>query len=151
MTMAERFWERLDLAELDHDQWESLCDRCGICCLHKLQDVDTDEIHQTNVACRLLNLRSCRCGDYANRRAHVPECLSLTAETVRLHPWLPSTCAYRRLAEGKPLPAWHPLISGDPNGAQGAGVAVRGRVVSEDCVREPTDHLVEPWWDGDRG
>jgi uncharacterized cysteine cluster protein YcgN (CxxCxxCC family) len=117
-------------------QWEALCDGCGRCCLHKLEDADTGDIHTTAVACRLLDHHSCRCGDYPNRQQQVPGCAVLTPEDVGSLRWLPPTCAYRLLDEGKPLPDWHPLVSGDAESVHRAGISVRGRVVAEEAVHE---------------
>lgn len=141
--LRDRFWE-LDLAELNRSEWESLCDGCGRCCLHKLEDEDTGEIVETNVACRLLDPKTARCTDYRNRKALVPDCLRLTLALVCDVPWLPDTCAYRLRAEDKPLPEWHPLISGDPDGAAKAGVSAAGRVISEDKAG-PLEHHVVEW------
>jgi Uncharacterized conserved protein len=129
---------------MSRQEWESLCDGCGKCCLHKLEDEDTGTIHHTNVACRLLNLGTCRCKDYDNRRTHVPDCVQLTPEVVGGLAWLPSTCAYRLLAENKPLEWWHPLVSGDPDTVHEAGASVRGRVVSENRAG-PLDHHIVGW------
>lgn len=132
-TLREsRFWERKSLAQMNDAEWESLCDGCGKCCLYKLQDIDTDEIVFTNVACRLLDGRTCRCGDYANRFEKVEDCIQLEREQIGDLAWLPSTCAYRLLDEGKPLPDWHPLLTGDPDSVHRAGISVRGRIVTED-------------------
>ena len=111
-ALRERFWER-PLAELSRPEWEALCDGCGRCCLHKMEDEDTGRIEETNVACRLLDCASATCRDYPNRKSFVPDCLRLTLKIVDSVPWLPSTCAYRRRAEGRPLPDWHYLLSGD--------------------------------------
>lgn len=139
------FWERKSLAEMTRAEWESLCDGCGRCCLLKLQDEETEEIAFTNVACRLLDLGSCRCGDYANRNRQVPDCVILTPENLEDLIWMPSTCAYRLLREGRPLYWWHPLVSGDPATVEAAGVSVRGRVVSERVVPNEAleDHVVD--------
>lgn len=129
------FWEVRSLEQLDEDQWEQLCDGCGRCCLNKLEDDDTGEIHLTRLACRLLDLGSCRCSDYANRKQRVPECVKIDAEAVRTVRWLPPTCAYRLVAEGKPLAWWHPLVSGTPQSVHDAGISVRGTVRSEKGVK----------------
>ncbi len=136
------FWQTKTLAQMTHAEWESLCDGCGKCCLHKLQDEDTDEIVFTRVACRLLDRATARCGDYARRRIHVPDCVRLTAKSAATFGWLPRTCAYRLLAEGKPLPDWHHLVCGDPEAVHRAGISVRGRTVSEDEVVDFEDHVV---------
>jgi len=138
------FWQAKPLADLDRDEWESLCDGCGRCCLHKLEDWDTGEIHYTNVACRMLDLGKCTCKDYPNRRRHIPDCVALSAAEVERLRWLPPTCAYRLLVEGQPLPWWHPLISGDPDSVHRAGVSVRGRAVSETRAG-PLDHHIVTW------
>jgi len=123
-------------------EWESLCDECGKCCLSKLEDEDTGEIYFTSVGCRLFNAKTCRCRDYENRFAQVPDCVGLTPENVRTIAWLPSTCAYRLVAEGRDLFPWHPLISGDKNSVHKAGVSARGRVtVSEADMQEPEDYF----------
>ena len=133
-TMPEKqpsFWETTPLAEMTHSQWEALCDGCGRCCLHKLEDEETGEVFYTDVACRLLDIQNCRCMDYNQRTRQVPTCLALTPAKVAVWQWLPETCAYRRLAEGKGLEDWHPLISGDPQSVHRAGKSIRGRVVCE--------------------
>ncbi|SLN21409.1 YcgN family cysteine cluster protein [Oceanibacterium hippocampi] len=143
MDGEEPFWRRKGLRELDAQEWESLCDGCGKCCLHKLEDVDSGEIAFTNVACRLLDLGSCRCSNYPERRRLVPDCLVLTPDMFDDLSWLPGTCAYRLIAEGKDLAWWHPLVSGDPETVHQAGISVRGRVVSERRVRDLEDHIVD--------
>ncbi len=141
--MAEEpFWRRKTLAEMTRSEWESLCDGCAKCCLDKLEDEDTGEIRYTEVACRLLDLGTCRCTDYANRKRFVPDCVILTARTVDRLAWLPSTCAYRLLSEGKDLEWWHPLVSGDPETVHRAGVSVRGRAVPEAVAGDLEDHVV---------
>jgi uncharacterized cysteine cluster protein YcgN (CxxCxxCC family) len=125
-------------------EWEALCDGCGKCCLHKLEDEDTGEVHYTNVACRLLNLGTCRCSDYPNRKTHVPDCVKLSAHEVLKLRWLPSTCAYRLLSEGKTLPWWHPLVSGDPESVHRAGISLRGRAVAENRAG-PLDRHIVTW------
>jgi uncharacterized cysteine cluster protein YcgN (CxxCxxCC family) len=136
------FWEK-PLESLNREEWESLCDGCGKCCLHKLEDADTGEVHPTNVACKLLDTHSARCTHYRGRRAFVPDCIRLTAANVERFGWLPATCAYRLRAEGKPLYDWHPLISGDPESVHRAGMSVRGWTVSEGEVRDLELHLVD--------
>jgi uncharacterized cysteine cluster protein YcgN (CxxCxxCC family) len=138
------FWETKTLAEMTRAEWESLCDGCGRCCLHKLRDDDTGALWWTNVACRLLDGETCQCGNYANRRRLVPDCVRLTPENLGGIDWLPPSCAYRRLAEGRELAWWHPLVSGDRQTVHRAGISVRGRVVDE---REagPLEHHLAEW------
>lgn len=140
--MRARFWE-LPLTALSRQEWEALCDGCGKCCLHKLEDADTGEVMATNVACRLLDRHSGRCSSYRTRRAFVPDCLRLSAGNVEQLSWLPSTCAYRLRAEGEALPAWHPLLTGDPDSVHAAGASVRGWTVSEDEAGDLEHHLVD--------
>lgn len=141
--LRNRFWE-LPLAELSQQEWEALCDGCGRCCLHKVEDEDTGEVAETNVACTLLDTRTARCRDYANRKSFVPDCLRLTLKIVDTVEWLPSTCAYRRRAANQPLPGWHYLLTGDRAAVARAGVSVIGRVVSED-VAGPLEHHIVEW------
>lgn len=140
--LTRPFWQEKSLRQMDRAEWESLCDGCGKCCVHKLEDEDTGELVPTNVACRLLDRRTGRCKDYRNRRAYVPECVRLTPEKVLDLDWLPSTCAYLLLAEGKDLPDWHPLVSGDPETVHTAGQSVRGWTVSEDEVGDDLENFV---------
>jgi uncharacterized cysteine cluster protein YcgN (CxxCxxCC family) len=141
-TMAERFWQTKSLADMSQAEWESLCDGCGRCCLHKLQDADSGELFYTNVACRLLDLNSARCTRYALRTRLMPDCIQLQPAQLEQFTWLPGTCAYRLLAEGKELPDWHPLVSGDPLSVQRAGVSIRGWAVSEQQVHDLEDHVI---------
>ncbi len=134
--MRERFWERYPLGELDVQEWEALCDGCGRCCLIKLEDEDTGELHFTDVVCRYLDTQTCRCTAYAERLQRVPDCLQVSEEIARRYEWLPSTCAYRRLARGEPLPGWHPLLTGTRTTVVDAGVSVRNKVISEALVPE---------------
>ena len=140
------FWKAKPLDRMTRAEWESLCDGCGRCCLHKLRDEDTGRLAFTNVACRLLNIPSCRCADYGNRRAWVPDCVRLTPGRLSKIDWLPPTCAYRLLAEGKELMWWHPLVSGDPETVHRAGVSVRGKAVRERDAGPFEDHVVR--WPG---
>lgn len=136
-----RDWWTKPLAEMNRREWEALCDGCGRCCLHKIEDSDTGRIYYTRVACRLLDLERCRCTNYPQRAALVDDCVRLTPETIGDARWLPKTCAYRRLAEGRPLAWWHPLVSGDPETVRRAGISVSGRVLSESHV--PPDGIEE--------
>jgi hypothetical protein len=142
----DRFWETVPLSRMTPDEWEALCDGCGKCCLNKLEDEDTGEVAFTNVACRLLDGESCRCGNYAIRKVLVPECVVLTPKTLPdVAYWLPRTCAYRLLHQGDPLFDWHPLISGDPESVHAAGISVRGWTVPEFEVDENDweDHIID--------
>jgi uncharacterized cysteine cluster protein YcgN (CxxCxxCC family) len=141
--VSQRFWEKKTLDEMISSEWESLCDGCGKCCLHKLEDEDTGEVVVCNVACRLLDLETCQCQDYSNRKRLVPDCLVLTQDKIKEFHWLPVTCAYRLLADGKALPAWHPLISGSLASVHEAGISVRGRVISEDEADDLHMHITD--------
>jgi len=147
--LRDRFWE-LPIGALDRAEWEALCDGCGRCCLHKLEDEDTGEVIETNVACRLLDHTNARCSDYKHRKAFVPDCLRLTPRLVEQISWLPPTCAYRLRADGKPLPPWHYLLTGSRESMVLAGVCVAGRVVSEDDAG-PLEHHVVEWPKGASG
>jgi uncharacterized cysteine cluster protein YcgN (CxxCxxCC family) len=136
------FWREKTLKQMSPTEWESLCDGCGKCCLHKIREA-TGELKLTTVACRLLDTQSCRCANYARRKTLVPDCVVLTAQSVRKITWLPDTCAYRLLAEGKDLPEWHPLVSGDPATVHTSGVSVRERVISERDAGPLHEHVVD--------
>lgn len=131
-----RYWEDKTLDEMNDEEWEALCDGCARCCMHKLQDQDSGEIRYTDVACHLLVIDTCRCGDYQNRTRRVPGCVSMAPDRTAPVKWLPTSCAYRRLAEGLPLAPWHPLISGNPDSVHEAGISMRGRSISERHVHE---------------
>lgn len=134
--MDKPFWECIPLHEMTLRQWESLCDGCGKCCLNKLEDEDSGEIVYTSVACRYLDPESCQCSDYANRKSNVPECITLKPDNLSDLQYLPETCAYRILYEGKKLASWHPLVSGDSQSVHSAHMSVRDRTVSEEGVAD---------------
>ena len=146
--MATRpFWEAKTLAQMTVREWESLCDGCGLCCLVRFEDEETGEVIPTRVHCRLLDADACRCTDYANRKTHVPDCIKLTPWNIDALAWMPVSCAYRRLHEGRGLPSWHPLLTGDPESVHAAGVSVRGQTVSEASLGDPEDALDFAAWD----
>ena len=144
MAADEPFWKTKSLAEMTRQEWESLCDGCGRCCLNKLEDEDTGEFVYTRAACKLLDLGTCRCTDYANRSKKVPDCVTLTPENVATLGWLPATCAYRLLDENRPLPWWHPLVSGRPDTVDEAGISLKGLAYSEEGIS--VDDLVDHLW-----
>lgn len=146
--MASRpFWETKSLKEMTPREWESLCDGCGLCCLIRFEDEDTGEIIPTRVHCRLFDSDSCACSNYAQRKRHVPDCIKLTPQNVDTLKWMPLSCAYRRVNEGRGLADWHPLISGDPESVHRAGVSIRGETVSEDSLADPDDAIQYAAWD----
>jgi uncharacterized cysteine cluster protein YcgN (CxxCxxCC family) len=137
---AAPFWKTKSLEEMTVVEWESLCDGCARCCLVKLEDEDTGEIHFTDVGCALLDAKTCRCRDYRRRSRRIPDCVRLTPAIVRKLSWLPVTCAYRLVAQGKDLPDWHPLVSGSPESVHEASVSVRNRVYAAE------DDLADGLW-----
>jgi uncharacterized cysteine cluster protein YcgN (CxxCxxCC family) len=138
-----RFWETKTLAEMTTEQWESLCDGCGQCCLHKLEDEDTGELAFTSVCCDLIDLDTCRCTRYSERCSLVPECLDLKQHDFAEYNWLPATCAYRLLTDGKPLPEWHPLITGNPDSVKQAGASISSYATKESQVDDLEDYIIE--------
>lgn len=144
MRRVADWWLDKPLAEMSKSEWESLCDGCAKCCLHKLEDADSGEVFYTKVRCRYLDEQRCRCTDYPNRSVIVPNCVQLRADNLAALDWLPSTCAYRLLAHQQPLPDWHPLVSGDPDSVHQSGVSIRGRAISDEYVHPDgyDEHIV---------
>jgi len=138
------FWATKSLDQMTRDEWESLCDGCARCCLHKLEDEDTGDVFYTDVACRLLDMGNCQCTRYSERKRLVPDCVVMSPDSVRDLGWLPSTCAYRLLGEGKELMWWHPLVSGSDDTVHEAGISVRGRAQSERDAG-PLEHCLVTW------
>jgi hypothetical protein len=136
------FWKTKSLAEMTAEEWESLCDGCGRCCLIKLEDEDTGELAYTRVACELLDIGACRCTDYGNRHERVPGCVRLTVSAVDELGWLPDTCAYRLVANGEGLAWWHPLVSNDPSTIHEAGISIRDFAISEKRVKKIEKYIV---------
>lgn len=144
--LRRKYWETVPLNKMTPQEWEALCDGCGKCCLNKLEDEDTGEVALTRVACRLLDDQTCHCSQYDIRKQLVPECIVMTPANLHKHAyWMPETCAYRLLWQGKPLYDWHPLISGDPESVHAAGVTMRGRTVPEFEVtlEDWEDYIIE--------
>jgi len=145
-NLRPKFWETVPLSKMTPEEWEALCDGCGKCCLNKLEYEDTGEVAYTRVACRLFDDGTCRCSNYENRKSIVPECVFLSPKTLpKIAYWMPATCAYKLLFQKKPLPDWHPLLTGDPNSTHKAGMSMRGLTVSEAVVPEDEweDYLIE--------
>lgn len=141
--MDTHFWKNKSLSEMSQEEWEALCDGCARCCLHRLEDEDTQDIYFTNVHCRLLDTQNGRCTDYPNRSKRVPDCVTITLKALEDPYWLPKSCAYRLLAEGKPLLDWHPLVSGDPNSVITAGQRVCEHTICEDEADDLQNHLID--------
>ncbi len=142
--MTDPFWKTKTLAEMTEPEWESLCDGCGRCCLNKLEDEDTGEFLYTRAACKLLDIGTCQCTDYVNRSKKVPDCVTLTAKNVSELGWLPQSCAYRRLDEGRGLAWWHPLVSGTPETVRQAGISVENEAYTEEGIS--IEELVHHIW-----
>lgn len=140
------YWHAKSLQELTPYEWESLCDGCGKCCLHKLEDEDNGDVYYTRVACQYLDHQTCQCTDYSKRQQQVPDCVVLTPQALDAIDWLPDTCAYRLRAAGMPLFDWHPLISGDPASVHKAGMSVSGKVIAErDVAEEDYEDYIIRW------
>jgi uncharacterized cysteine cluster protein YcgN (CxxCxxCC family) len=138
---GEPFWRKKTLSQMTRAEWESLCDGCGLCCLVRFEEEDSGDVVPTRVHCKLFDAGACVCTDYANRKRHVPDCVKLTPGNIADLPWMPKSCAYRRLHEGRDLAWWHPLVSGDPESVHAAGVSVRGQTISETALADPEDAL----------
>jgi len=150
---SKPFWQTKTLSEMTPAEWESLCDGCGLCCLIRFEDEDTGEVIPTRVHCQLFDPKACRCSDYENRWKTVPDCIKLTPGNIEALEWMPLSCAYRRLHEGRGLAAWHPLVSGDPESVHRAGVSIRGQTISETVLAKAEDALdfEAPEWVAERG
>jgi uncharacterized cysteine cluster protein YcgN (CxxCxxCC family) len=144
---ARPFWRTKTLEQMTAAEWESLCDGCGLCCLVRFEDEDSGEVVPTRVHCKLFDPERCTCTDYVNRNQHVPDCIKLTPGNIEALGWMPLSCAYRRIHEGRDLAAWHPLVSGDPESVHRAGVSVRGQTISEEVLADPEDALEFAAWD----
>ena len=147
MTFVEpQFWTHKSLADMDPDEWEALCDGCARCCMIKLEEESSSQVHYTALVCDLLDQEACRCTRYPDRHELVPDCVVLDARTAEAFKWLPVTCAYRTLAEGRPLAWWHPLVSGNPQTVHEAGISVRGKVISASDVHEEDHETMIVTW-----
>lgn len=146
--MASRpFWETKSLEQMTVPEWESLCDGCGLCCLIRFEDEDTGEIFPTRVHCRLFDSQACACTNYPERKRYVPDCIKLTPHNIETLQWMPLSCAYRRIHEGRGLADWHPLVSGNPESVHEAGVSIRGETFSEEDLADPEDAVQYAAWD----
>lgn len=145
MTNTDKFWETIPFEQLNEQQWESICDGCAQCCAHKLQCDETEEIFYTNIVCQHLDSQKCQCGVYGDRHTYVPDCIKITPENASQLTWIPETCGYKRLANGLPLPDWHPLITGDPLSTHKAHMTVHTKVISEKDIDmdDLEDYLVD--------
>ncbi len=143
--MPSNFWEHKALNEMTREEWEQLCDGCAKCCLHKLENEDTGTVYGTNVVCRYLDTEQCQCTEYLQRSILVPECVTLSMDNLEQVYYMPSSCAYRLLADGKKLHDWHPLISGSRQSVHDSGNSVKGKVVSELDVDDLMHHLTGEW------
>ena len=144
--LRPNFWQEYTIQELNHEEWEALCDGCGLCCLVKLEDEDSGEVAYTKVSCKLLDCETASCSDYPNRKQHVPDCIQLTPQLLKQIKWLPSTCGYRRVYEGKALPRWHHLITGDRTSVIAARKSAAGRCISEQEIDpEEIDEYIVRW------
>ncbi|HEC30177.1 MAG TPA: YcgN family cysteine cluster protein [Gammaproteobacteria bacterium] len=141
--MSTTFWKDKKLDQLSDEEWESLCDGCGRCCLHKLEDTETNDLHYTNIACKSLDLNTCRCNNYEDRFEIVPDCITLRQDLYQTIKWLPRSCAYRILAEGKELPQWHPLVSSRKDSVEQAGISVRKIAICEDNAKNWQQHIID--------
>ena len=135
MHLGNKFWETKNLIDMNENEWESLCDKCGKCCVIKLEDFDTQQVHYTNVSCKLLCEKSASCKDYENRKSIVPDCIILSPDNLKDLKWMPETCAYKLLNEGKNLPYWHPLLSGNDKEIVNSGNSVKNRVTNENIIK----------------
>jgi uncharacterized cysteine cluster protein YcgN (CxxCxxCC family) len=147
MAAMKPFWETKRLDQMTDAEWESLCDGCGLCCLVRFEDEETLEVIPTRVHCKLFDPDKCRCSDYENRKQYVPDCIKLTPQNVEALEWMPRSCAYRRIHEGRTLAWWHPLVSGDPETVHTAGVSIRGETINENTLDDPDDALDHAAWD----
>jgi len=136
---SKPFWEAKRLEQMTVQEWESLCDGCGLCCLVRFEDEETGEVIPSRVSCKLFDTNLCRCTDYENRKKHVPDCIKLTPWNIEELEWMPKSCGYRRVWEGRGLADWHPLISGDPESVHRAGVSIRGQTINEADLESEED------------